>query len=167
MSAWRDRVADPVMVLPINQLDVDVKGLSSRAFTGAQSPRAVSVLAGAARFRFRHASRRKASPPKKREAFSEASAVGNVTLVPRSRKATSKLLSAASNSLPSAASPGNMASSSAAQPSTSAPTSACAAPTPSMRASTPPSTNSVSPKPPMARSSELSSFPFLPTPPSA
>ncbi len=78
-----DRVADPVMILPINQLDVDVKGLSSRAFTEPNHPVRFSVLAGAGKVPLPPRKPKEGITTEEREAFSEASAVGNVTLVPK------------------------------------------------------------------------------------
>ena len=78
-----DRVGKPATILPINQLDLNVNGLSTAALTEPNKPIRFDALIGAGKVPL---------PPRKetvgaglepREVFSEASASGDFTLVPK------------------------------------------------------------------------------------
>ncbi|MGN6507649.1 MAG: DUF748 domain-containing protein, partial [Tepidisphaeraceae bacterium] len=78
-----DDVGKPKTVIPITQLDVDVKGLSTAALTQPNKPVRFSAIVGAGKVDLpprKGADRTKLQP---REVFSEASASGTVTLVPK------------------------------------------------------------------------------------
>ncbi|MGN6626756.1 MAG: DUF748 domain-containing protein, partial [Tepidisphaeraceae bacterium] len=78
-----DDVGKPKTVIPITQLDVDVKGLSTAALTQPNKPVRFSAIVGAGKVDLpprKGADRTKLQP---REVFSEASASGTVTLAPK------------------------------------------------------------------------------------
>src|SRR5262249_29177442 len=77
-----DRVGTPVTILPINQLDVDIKGLDSRVLV-EKRPIRFSVLAGAGKVPLPPRKPKPGVETEEREAFAEASAVGDLTLVPK------------------------------------------------------------------------------------
>jgi Domain of Unknown Function (DUF748) len=79
---FEDRVGTPVTILPINQLDIEVKGLSSRALVEKDRPIRFSLLAGAGKIPLPPRTPTPGVEMENREAFAEASVVGNIALVP-------------------------------------------------------------------------------------
>jgi uncharacterized protein involved in outer membrane biogenesis len=78
-----DRVGSPPTLLTINQLDLEVRGLSSRALAEPDRPIRFSAVVGAGKVPLPPQRPRDGDHTELREAFAEASAAGNVTLVPR------------------------------------------------------------------------------------
>ena len=77
-----DHVGTPATILPINQLDVEVKGLSSRAFVEKDRPIRFALLAGADKVPLPPRIPKPGVETENREAFAEASAAGNIALYP-------------------------------------------------------------------------------------
>ena len=78
-----DRVGTPTTLLPIKDLDVEVKGLSSLALTEPNKPIRFSALVGAGKVPLPPKQPKPGVETEDRDLFAEATVAGNLTLVPK------------------------------------------------------------------------------------
>lgn len=80
--SFEDRIGKPATILPINALDVEVKGLDSDALTQPR-PIRFSAIVGAGQVALPPLQAKNGQTTEMRPVFAEASAIGDLVLVPR------------------------------------------------------------------------------------
>lgn len=80
--SFEDRIGKPATILPINALDVEVKGLDSEALTQPR-PIRFSAIVGAGQVALPPLQAKNGQTTEMRPVFAEASAIGDLVLVPK------------------------------------------------------------------------------------